>query len=47
MGLAEQRDLVDGVMQVHGAVHVGGAHQQRMDQRFPRRREPRVQIVRR
>ena len=47
MGLAKQRDLVDGVMHVHRAVDVGGAHQQRMDHGVPRRRQARVQIVRR
>ena len=46
MGLAEQRDLVDGVMQVHHAMHVGGAHQERMDHGFPRRGQARVEIDR-
>ena len=46
MGLAKQRDLVDRMMQMHGAMHVGGAHQQRMDQRFLRRHQARTQVVR-
>ena len=45
VGLAKQRHFVDGVMNVNRAVDVGGAHQQRMDHGFGRRREPRVQIV--
>ena len=45
IGLAEQRDFVDGVMKMHHAVDVGGAHQQRMDHGFPRRRQPGVQVV--
>ena len=44
MGLAKQRDFVDGVMKMHLAVHVGGAHQQRMDHGFPRRGEAGMQI---
>ena len=47
MALAEQRDFVDGVMKVHLAMNIGGAHQQRMDRGFPRRRQSRVQIMRR
>ena len=31
MGLTEQRDFIDGVVEVHGAVHVGGTHQERME----------------
>ena len=45
MGLAKQRDLVDGMMQMHLAMHVGGAHQQRVEQRFLARGEARVQVV--
>ena len=45
IGLAKQRDFVDGMVQMHRAVDVGGAHQKRIDQRFPRRGEPRMQIM--
>src|SRR5712671_2304693 len=46
MGLAKQRNFVDGMMKMHCAMHVGGAHQQRIDQRFPRGSKTGVQIVR-
>ena len=46
MGLAKQRDFIDGVMKMHRAMHVGGAHQQRMDHGFSRRGEPGMQIER-
>ena len=46
MCLTEQRDFVDCMMVVHHAMNVRGAHQERMDDRLPRRREPRVQVVR-
>ena len=46
VGLAKQRDFVDGVVDVHGAMHVGGAHQQRMDHGIARRRKAGMQIDR-
>ncbi len=46
MSLAKQRDLVDGMMKMHDAMDIGGAHQKRIDQRFPRGRKTGLQIVR-
>src|SRR6267378_5604695 len=46
MGLAKQRHFVDGMMKMHHAMYVGGAHQQGMDHRFPRGGKPRMQIAR-
>ncbi len=45
MGLAKQRDLVDGVVQVYDATLVGGPHQKWIDQRFARGCKARMQIV--
>jgi hypothetical protein len=46
VGLAKQRNFVDGVVDVDGAMHVGGAHQQRMDHGIARCRKTGMQIDR-
>jgi hypothetical protein len=46
VGLAKQRDFVDGVVDMHGAMHVGGAHQQRMDHGIARCAEACMQVER-